>query len=77
MHQCIGCDKSIRVVETSLAIKLKGVISKKVSNMSKVRTQAPAGSYNSATSSENSETQSVEDHQTALSSTNRSAASIR
>lgn len=45
--------------------------------MSKVRTLAPAGSNNSATSSENSETQSVEDHQTALSSTNRSAALIR
>lgn len=45
--------------------------------MSKVRPPAPAGSNNSATSSENSETQSVDDHQTGLPSTNRSAALIR
>ncbi|XP_062127246.1 uncharacterized protein LOC133839634 [Drosophila sulfurigaster albostrigata] len=45
--------------------------------MSKVRIQAPTSSNNSATSSENSETQSVEEHPTIVTETNRSAALIR
>ncbi|KAH8311219.1 hypothetical protein KR044_005015 [Drosophila immigrans] len=45
--------------------------------MSKVRIQAPTSSNNSATSSENSETQSVEEHPTVVPEANRSAALIR
>ncbi|XP_034475552.1 uncharacterized protein LOC117782641 [Drosophila innubila] len=45
--------------------------------MSRVRVQAPTSSNNSATSSENSEAQSVEENPTVLPEANRSAALIR
>lgn len=76
-----NCFSSILVAIRS-APNLFGVvkgfaINKKGCNMRNLQIQAQSSINNSATSSENSETQSVEDHQSVVPPINRSAALIR